>query len=109
MFYSKPCMHFKLMKQLILVSSNTVFISTHDPLKKGFTPFSFLYVGACVCKPAHCERFFLVPPPQQEHKEDGTEQNRECAHSGNNDLSYHLHMAGQRICKAYTKHSNSSQ
>lgn len=50
------------------------------------------------CKHAHS----LVPPPQQEHKEDGTEQNRECAHSGNNDLSYHLHVAGQRVCKAHT-------
>lgn len=59
----------------------------------------------CVCKPAHCE-IFLVPPPQQEHKEDGTEQDRECAHSGNNDLSYHLHVAGQRVCKT---HSDNSQ
>lgn len=52
----------------------------------------------CDCKHAH----FLVPPPQQEHKEDGSEQNREGAHRGNNDLSYHLHVAGQRVCKAHT-------
>ncbi len=49
----------------------------------------------------HTVSSFLAPPPQQEHEEDGTEQNRECAHSGNNDLSYHLHVAGQRVCKAH--------
>ena len=42
----------------------------------------------------------LVPPPQQEHEEDGTEQNGEGAHGGNNNLSDHLHVAGQRVCKA---------
>lgn len=48
----------------------------------------------------------LVPPPQQEHEEDGTEQNRERAHSGNNDLSYHLHVAGQRVCKQTRTHTH---
>lgn len=50
---------------------------------------------------------FLVAPPQQEHEEDGTEQNGERAHGGNHDLSYHLHVAGQRVCKAYTHINNS--
>lgn len=53
----------------------------------------------CDCKQAH----ILVSPPQQKHKEDGTEQNREGAHSGDNNLSYHLHVAGQRVCKAHAQ------
>lgn len=57
---------------------------------------------ACGCKHICCERSFLGSPPQQEHKEDGTEQNRERAHGRDNNLRYHLHVAGQRVCKAHT-------
>lgn len=42
----------------------------------------------------------LVPPAQQEHEEDGAEQDGERAHCGDDDLRHHLHVAGQRVCKA---------
>lgn len=41
----------------------------------------------------------LVSPPQQKHKQDGTEQNGKGAHGGYDDLRHHLHVAGQGICE----------
>lgn len=59
----------------------------------------YVYINVCGCKD---DAQSLVPPPQQEHKEDGAEQNRECANSGNNNFSYHLHVAGQRVWNSQT-------
>lgn len=74
-------------------------MSTHDILKNRCI-YNMVLLFVCVSMLA---RSFSVPPPQQEHEEDGAEQYRERAHSGNNDLGDHLHVAGQRVCKAQTR------
>lgn len=49
----------------------------------------------------HGFRRLLVPSAQQEHEQHSTDQNGECAYGRDNDLSHHLHVAGQRVCKTH--------
>ena len=54
------------------------------------------HLKGCVCV-CVCVCVCSVSSAQQEHEEDCAEQDAECAHSGDHNLRYHLHVTGQGI------------
>lgn len=79
------------------MQNKTVRLFNEDVVDRRKLLDSAVYINVlceCVCmRVCMC----LEASTQQEHEEDGTEEDAECAHSGNHDLCHHLHVTYQRV------------